>query len=63
MNSDFGTDAATIQRILDTFYQNDIMVIMTVASTSSDIKTGDYLTAVQEFRAWLRQILGKPPIT
>jgi Uma2 family endonuclease len=25
--------------------------------------TPDYLTAVQDFRAWLRQILGKPPIT
>jgi Uma2 family endonuclease len=26
------------------------------------VTTPDYLTAVEEFRAWLRQILGKPPI-
>ena len=44
--SDFGTDPSVYQQVLDTFYNNGIMVIMTVIASSTDITSGQYLATV-----------------
>ena len=44
--SDLGTDPAVYQKVLDAFYNNGIMVIMTVAGSAADITSGQYVTTV-----------------
>jgi len=45
--NDFGTDPAVYKLILDTFYNNGIMVIMTVVNSQDDIASRRYLQTVQ----------------
>lgn len=47
---DFGLDPEIYQKILDEFYQNGIMVILTVASSKEDIETGRYLKIVESYK-------------
>ena len=48
--TDFGLDFETYREILDDFYRNGIMVIMTVASSKEDIETERYLKIVESYK-------------
>ncbi len=44
---DFGDDLVSYQKILDTFYENGIMVIMAVSGSKADIDNQHYLQVLQ----------------
>jgi hypothetical protein len=46
----FGTNSAVYQPILDTLYNNGIMVVMTVAGSSTDITSNSYSTIVNLYK-------------
>lgn len=48
--NDFGLDPGVYRRILDEFIKNDIMVIMTVASSRSEITGRRYLEVVSQYK-------------
>jgi len=48
--SDFGDDPAVYGPILDAFYNNHIMVIITVAAAAQEITSGHYLTVIQNYK-------------
>ncbi|MDP1854174.1 MAG: Ig-like domain-containing protein [Candidatus Omnitrophota bacterium] len=48
--TDFGTDPLVYNKILDEFYRNDIMVILTVAISIDDLDCGRYLQVVQLYK-------------
>jgi len=48
--TDFGLNANVYKKILDEFYKNDIMVIVTVASSKADIDSSRYADVVREYK-------------
>jgi hypothetical protein len=48
--SDFGNDPQSVMPILDEFYRNGIMIIMTVAISQEEIINGKYLDTVRMYK-------------